>query len=185
MGIKYRGGQNFRVLVPTHPYGTDPSNSNAAYNPPVMRSTMNFAHGIQTPGAGLNAHITNGSYPIGLFEVVYGGGGGATDSIVAGSVVIKLGGYELWPWVDYIPVDANETDTVTALVAAINNLPGFFAATSVGNYVALAATNSGADSVVFSIQHFGGFEYFQNVWPAEGYLRHPTAFPAFDAPVIS
>jgi hypothetical protein len=135
--IKYRTTPNFRVLCPTHPYGTDPSSPNPAANPPLKRRTLDIGHWSTDGGPKLGRVASDVGSQVAQIQVAYVVG---DQSIESGESLVRVGPYEIRPWVDYTPTDNDAGATATALAAALDNLQGF-SALAVGDTVTIASRN--------------------------------------------
>lgn len=131
--VKYRSQPNFRMLVPVLPYGGDPGRDNPVFHPAPKRRTMQIAHWSTNQGGMKGRLAPDIGFQTIQLTVAYDM---ADGTIEAGESILRIGPYEIRPWVDYTPVDTNAGATATALAAAISNLPGY------------TATNPGAGAVI-------------------------------------
>ncbi|OHD26855.1 MAG: hypothetical protein A2Y38_00015 [Spirochaetes bacterium GWB1_59_5] len=179
--IKYRSRPNFRMLAPVYPYGTDPSRDNPAFHPAVKRSTFQVAHWSTTGGGMKGRMAPDVGYQMAQVTVAYG----VDTTIESGESILRIGPYEIRPWVDYTPVDADAAATATALAAAVDNLPGF-TGIDLGGGVVEIRTTSQLDRIPVEVMNLD-FAHLTLGTTDTGYLVRVTSTgaPRFQTPDIT
>ena len=167
---KYRPQPNFRVLCPTHPGGTDPSNDNPSANPPLKRSTMDFGHWNAQRSNKLGRMATDIGSQTATVTVQYKPG----DQVInPGECLLRIGEFELRPWVDYTPVTNNAINTAIAITAAINNLAGFTAVDDGAGVITISTMNA-LDRIPIEVLNLD-YAHFVLTNDDGGYLRRVTS----------
>ena len=143
MGDKFSTGPAFRVHVPVHPFGTDPSQTVKANGQPApIRQTSTFQWVNRGNGRGLVGRMQGD--PANPIEAATATITCVFAQLVMGRHIIRVGKYELRPGIDFL-AGASDNDLADNLAAAINALPGYLAPNPAAAAVLISTTAGHAD----------------------------------------
>jgi len=142
MAEKFRAGPSFTMLVPVHPFGTDPSQTIKAHGqPPVVRSTETFQWITRGNGSGLIGLMTNAAGPTPATAAITV----VQANCVPGEHLIRVGDFELRPGVDFA-VGVSDIALAANLAAAILALSGYTGVTDgIDTVTVTTTTDNGSD----------------------------------------
>jgi len=175
---KYHSGPAFRIHVPVHPFGTDPSKTvKALGQPKPIRQTYTFSWVKKSNGAGQNGRMGGGITP-------------ATATItctwancVPGTHEIRVGPYALRPGVDFA-VGVSDGTLADNLAAAINALPGFSCPNPAANALVISTTRGNGDDTRIEVLEWGAASAFAlTATDRAGYMDRGA--PAPGSPLIA
>jgi hypothetical protein len=173
---------DFRALVGTLPYGSDPSQNSLPYAvPPKLRTAITSGNAFVTGEPGVVGGVTAGySTQVGTITVV---NNNYTSIPPTSRCVLTVGDYQLTMGLEINPGNpATPSDGATGIANAINRLPGFVAVAALA--VVTVGYVSDVNAVIpFSVQHNGTVtNLVLTPGVSVGALARGT--PAVGAPVI-
>ena len=175
---KYSSGPSFTMHAPVHPHGTDPSLSNKLQGQPApLRQTFAFSWVRAGNGAGQIGRMTGA--PAGATALITC----TQANVTPGTHVIRVGGYELRPAVDFA-VGGSDNALADNLAAAISALPGFSAPNPAANVVTVSSTFGNGDDNRIEVREWGAASAFAlTATDHTGYMNRGAPAPA--APLIA
>lgn len=169
---------DFKALVGTLPYGSDPSRNSPLYsNPPKLRTAATSGNAFITGEPAVVGGVTAGYGPqVGSITVL-------DNDYSSGRCVLTVGDYQLTMGVEINPGNpAAVNDGAAGIAAAVNRLPGFTASAALAVVTVTYVSDVNA-TVPFSVQHNGTVVNL-SLTPGVNVRALAHGIPALGAPIF-
>lgn len=173
---RIRSSGTFRMIVGTHPSGSDPTRPGVQGVPLPVRHTVTSGLLLDDAGIGVNGRLVwaNSGFAgqTGMFTV-------NDNDFSTGRTELVIGPYRISDGVDYT-VSADAGTTAGAIAAAISRLPGFVGNANGANVIVTASLTTG--EVDFRAIHYGQVVNFTALDPSDGFMSGGS--PATAGPLL-